>query len=160
MWTQKQKTLVATIAAVASIGLAAGMYFSQRPTSAATGPTELTLHPERQGEIAAMRRAEGIAERLNLTPEQTREVAAIMQGVREEVVALRQTPSDGNMMTRMQARREMMERAGSQIRTVLTPEQQVEFDAMRANLMENAAMLRQTFGVPGPGGAASGETAP
>ena len=66
---------------------------------------------------------EHLSENLNLTPEQKAKVQPIVDQTRPQIAAIHQ-----EAMEKMKA---VMESAGAQIRPLLTPEQQVKFDAMK-----------------------------
>jgi hypothetical protein len=129
---------------VATLVVGAGyiLWFMVQSRQAHSGPTELTLHPERQNEILAQRRTESIAERLALTPEQSVEVAAML----EEFVTQRnaeRVENAGNLLGTIQSRRAAMQRLDSQMQAILTPEQQKNFTAMKAELVNRAGQLQQ-----------------
>ena len=65
----------------------------------------------------------GITEKLNLTPDQQTKVQPILDQAKPQIVAIHQEA--------MQKMKTVMENAGSQIRPLLTPEQQQKFDAMK-----------------------------
>ncbi|MBX7258210.1 MAG: hypothetical protein K1Y02_17745 [Candidatus Hydrogenedentes bacterium] len=117
-----------------------------------SGPSELEAHPERAAEIKAMQRADQMQERLGLSDEQTQQIADILLAQNAEMQG-GMPPSGGpqGFMERMQAVRE-------QIKGVLTPEQQAEFEKMGPGAMGGPGGgpgrfgMRRGQGGPPPGG--------
>lgn len=108
----------------------------------ASGASELTLYPERQNEILASRRADGIAERLGLTPEQSVEMTALMSEFMEARNADRENNA-GNMLALMQSRRAAMMEMDTKISAMLNPEQQEKFQQMKGEMFGRIGQLQQ-----------------
>lgn len=138
----KKKIWGAAMAAGAAVilaGLSVFWFFSgPRPT----GPTALTLHPEKQEDIIADRRTQELKQVLSLSEDQAKQVTEVVKELRADMHALRaQHPGDLAGMikdgkTRMQAFHESM-------RTLLTEEQRQTYDAMKRNRQERFGMMRQ-----------------
>ncbi len=105
-------------------------------SAAPQGPSELEAHPERQAEIVAQRRAEELRDQLQLSEEQTRQIAAIF--LKYET----QPPQDGDRRDRWRAQQE-------EINGVLTAEQRLKLQETRGQ-----------FGGPGGPGVAGGPGGP
>jgi len=99
------------------------------------GPSELELHPERQAEISAQQRADEMKTRLNLTDDQTKQIADILKSNPAP------DPSAGGDP------REHWKGLQEKIAPVLTPDQQAQALQMRG----------QFGGRGGPGGRLSPE---
>lgn len=108
----------------------------------ASGPSELTLHPERQNEILASRRADVIAERLGLTPQQSVEMTRLISEFMESRNADRENNA-GNMLALMQSRRAAMMEMDSKISALLKPEQQEKFQQMKGEMFGRIGQLQQ-----------------
>ncbi len=100
--------------------------------------SELALHPEQQDEILARREAEKLQKQIDLSAEQTDQVAELWLKYRKQAQA---TPAAGSagqmqMVGRMMSRMQL----SSDIRKLLTPEQQTAFDdtpdGRRQNMMQ------------------------
>ncbi len=90
------------------------------------GPSELEANPERAAEIKAMQRAEQLKERLNLSDEQTQQIADIFYAQSAEMQGAMPAPGAGP-----DGFRERMQAVQEQIKQVLTPEQLAEFEKMQ-----------------------------
>lgn len=91
-----------------------------------TGPSELALHPDRQDEILAKRKATELQEKLELTDDQTQKVTAILLEARKETADfIRNGPTD--QMERFAEGRSRLQSLQDQIAAVLTPEQREKF---------------------------------
>jgi len=78
----------------------------------AGGPSSLTLHPERQNEILAQRRADQLREELNLSPEQTARVFEVyyrFQNALQEMEAATKGSPAARIMARTSGRREIQD---------------------------------------------------
>jgi hypothetical protein len=137
---------VATLAGAAALGI---MHWSGAG-QATQGPTPLTLHPERQEAIAAQRRAEGLAERLDLDPAQTERIAGILAHFRAERLADREA-NRGNFMGLAQARRSAIQQLDSELQAVLTEAQRAKYTEARADLMGRVMDLRALRPALAPG---------
>jgi Spy/CpxP family protein refolding chaperone len=85
------------------------------------------------GEGAA--KLQQIAERLQLTDEQKAEIAPILEQEWADLKALREDTSLRRMQRARRAK-EITDTASKQIRAILTPEQQPEYDALRAEMRD------------------------
>jgi len=105
------------------------------------GPSELEAHPERQEEILARQRAEDLRDQLDLSDEQTQQLADIFcaQGRAPHPSG---PPDRGDFRGRWQAAQE-------EIAQVLTPEQQARMEQMRGQFAGRG-------GGPGRGGPRGG----
>lgn len=120
-----------------------------RPAASA-GPSELTLYPERQDEILAARRAEGVAERLNLSPEQQQKLTVIMA----EFMASRDAERDqhqGNVLARLQARRAAMQAMDGKMQKLLSPEQAEKYATLKSEMFGRIVQLQQLRPLLGSG---------
>lgn len=81
-------------------------------------------------------RLQELATRLNLTDEQKEQIAPIL---RQEFAELKKVREDTSLrhLSRVRRLREITNRAHRQIRALLTPEQQKEYEALRAELRED-----------------------
>ncbi|MDQ1258142.1 MAG: hypothetical protein QG656_2751, partial [Candidatus Hydrogenedentes bacterium] len=86
------------------------------------GPSELALHPERQDEIKADRRAQELQQTLSLNDDQTAQVSAIILAARKENAAIQQQPFEVHS-EKDDAILDVWIRAVHQIDGLLTPEQ-------------------------------------
>jgi hypothetical protein len=109
---------------------------------AAAGPSELTLHPERQDEILADRRADSLGQKLGMNPEQTAELSRIIEGFQQARLADRQQYA-GNLLGLMQARRAAMQDLDTQVQALLTAEQRANYANVKSDLMGRVAGLQQ-----------------
>lgn len=107
----------------------AGWWLGATTTSAADQPT---AGPE-AGELAA--KLQEIAGRLDLTDEQKAQIAPILQ---KEIADLKALRDDTTMRRGQKARRakEINDTASGQISALLTPEQQKEYEVLRAEMRE------------------------
>jgi Spy/CpxP family protein refolding chaperone len=107
----------------------AGWWPGATTADAADQPTA----PAPQGEVAT--KLQEIAERLELTEEQKTQIAPILQ---KEIADLKVLRDDTSMRRGQKARRlqEISDTAGGQIRALLTPEQQEEYDKLRDEMRE------------------------
>lgn len=125
----KRRTAALLVAAVFAAGVAVG----------ALGMHLLEHHPRWSGGPSGPRseRGDGFADRLrdrlDLTPEQTERIAAIMREARAEARALHER-------LRPEARA-LMEQSEQRIREVLTPAQLGEFEKLRAEHRERADLF-------------------
>ncbi len=95
------------------------------------------------------RRMEEMAKQLNLTPDQTTQLRAIMQEQRTKMEALRSDTSD----TQRDRRKQMMaihEEEVGKIHAILTPEQKTKYDAMQAEMRDQMRDRRRDGGGPPP----------
>jgi hypothetical protein len=105
-------------------------------TATPQGPSELEAHPERQAEIVAQRRAEELRDQLQLSEEQTRQVAAIY--LKYDA----QPSPDGDRRERWRAQQE-------ERNAVLTADQRALLEQARAQFRGPGG----PGGPQGPGGA-------
>lgn len=143
MTAQNVKYGLAGLGAVYLVVFAGYLVYAGLKPSPPKGPSELALHPEREDEILARRRAEEMQEELKLTDEQTQRIANILtaQPMDEPFgFGPGDGPSGGDFRSRF---REIQE----QIQQVLTTEQQAMLQAQREQFM----------GRGGPGGRFSPE---
>ncbi len=143
----QKKILYAALAAL--IGCAAGSYalynaWASQPAN--TGPTELTLHPERQQEIMAERRADRIQEKLNLSDEQAAQMEEIMRGMGEEMRRMGPPPAGGGIREMMARRRGHMQQMDEKVRAILDDEQFEKYQAEKKKRMQAMGGMRQMFG--------------
>lgn len=112
-----------------------------------TGPTSLTLHPEKQEEIISERRARELQSRLGLTEEQIPAVTQIVIDIRAQLRAMREA-SSGRSRDMFQLRTALMEEFDTRLAALLTEEQRARFDAVQADRSARIGKgmdLRQRF---------------
>ena len=114
---------LAALGVVYAIGTVIWIVLLVSKTYAPSGPTALAMHPEQQDALLALRRAEKMQADLGLTPEQTEQVAKIMEGFHAERKERFLSAPEGQPMARMQAMMELREKVRTELSTVLTPEQ-------------------------------------
>lgn len=97
--------------------------------------SQLALHPEQQDEILARREAEKLQEQIDLSAEQTDQVADLWLKYRKQTQETQATGPGGpmQMMGRMQSRMQL----SSDIRKLLTPEQEKAFDETPGGRQQN-----------------------
>ena len=78
---------------------------------------------------------EHLTRKLDLTPEQQARVAPIVDQAKPQIVAIHQEA--------MEKTRAIMENAATQIRPILTPEQQQKFDAMKKAHEDMRSAMRE-----------------
>ena len=110
-------------------------------TANAGGPSEMTLHPERQDEINAQRRAEALSAELGLTPEQTEKVAGIYYHYRIDLREKEQAAA-GNLTARALTRMSTMQALEGEIMAVLDEEQRAQFAQTRLDRFGKLRELR------------------
>lgn len=117
-------TVKAVLAGVGVVTLVVGAVLAtQRFVAAqADGPSDLTLHPEKQDEIVAARWADTLGADLNLTPEQSTQVAALFKGFREDMQAMREA-STGQMGGQVIQRLMRVQQLDTDVLALLNPEQ-------------------------------------
>lgn len=142
--------LAACGAATIVAAIAAGAAYAVSQHNAASRRSELTLHPERQNEILAARRAETLAERLGLDPQQTGQLSALMARMREERIAAREQHA-GDLWGMVQARRSAMAGFEAELRGILKPEQMPAFDELKQDLFGRVQALQGMRGLLGGG---------
>lgn len=122
------KYALAAAGAVYLVGMAIWAVTALRAQPGQTGPSELALHPERQDEILAQRRADAMKEELGLSAEQAAKLTGIVQEFqqarKERFLGAAETGPLGRMQAMMQLRAEMREKLGA----VLSPEQLAQFE--------------------------------
>jgi len=119
---------VGTAACVAAATLSVIAYFSDG--SASAGPSELTLHPERESEVLAKRRAARAQDELGLRPEQTKQLQTVLADFRASHMQARQENS-GNLLGMIAARREQFDELDARIMSILDEEQVEKYEALR-----------------------------
>ncbi len=140
-WSKRTKTVAAAAAAAGGVALLVWAVAASFPGQTHAGPSELTLHPERQEAIIAERRAASLAAELRLNAEQRAAVEAIMLEARRSLIDLRAKHA-GDVLGMIQARRNHMQSVSEQIQAQLNPEQQERFVDMRSDVLERVGLLR------------------
>ncbi len=143
--SRKAKLTLAGAGAGLSLACAALILFGYVSGPRPQGPSELTLHPERQEEIIAGRRAGELKTRLGLSDDQTAQLSQMLVSFRAELREHRRQNA-GNPAARIAAGRQKLQGFADQIRGILTEEQRARFDAMREDRMQRMESLRGLIG--------------
>ena len=112
----KSKLIAVAVSGALALGTL-GLY-AQGPEHERGGRGHMGMGPGRGGDPL-----EHLTKELDLTPDQQAKVAPIVEQAKPQIQAIHQ-----EAMARVRA---VMENAGSQIRPLLTPEQQTKFDAVK-----------------------------
>lgn len=140
-WSKKKRLAAAGGLAAVSLACAAFMIYGYVSGARPKGPSELTLHPEKQDTIVAERRAAQFKERLGLTDDQTEQLAQMLQRFRNEMREQRKQMK-GEPAERLALGRAKVQGFADQLRGMLTEEQQAKFDALRADRTQRMDTLR------------------
>jgi hypothetical protein len=130
-------------AGVVTIAVGVGYTGYNLATANAGGPSELTLHPERQDEINAQRKAEALRDELRLSPAQTEQVAEIYYRFRLDRREAEAT-SAGNPTARIMARMSIMQALEGEIMALLDEEQRAIF---AENRLDRFGKLQELHGL-------------
>lgn len=114
------------------------------------GPSALTLHPERQEEIIAARRADQLAARLGLDTAQTAQAAEILGRFRARRAEDR-ARHQGDVMGLIQARQGAMAEFEREMQAILRDDQRAAYDAARADITGRLMDLRAMRSSVAPG---------
>jgi Spy/CpxP family protein refolding chaperone len=126
----KIKLLLAGVGVITLV-VAAGYLAKMAVTPAQHhGPSELSLHPERQDSILAGRRAQMLQKRLGLNSDQTKQVAQLIEKAKKESDGFISDPTL-DPGAKLMAARSKMQDVMAQIEPLLTPEQKEKFGAQR-----------------------------
>jgi len=146
------KWFLAAVGVAYLVGGAVWLAFHIAPDGETPGPSELALHPERQEEILAQRRADELAGKLGLDAEQAAEMAAVMRDMQQQRKSLMREHGGDRVamaMNGMQMMQDMQERA----RAILTDEQYAAFETEMndrvSRLMEAGRRFRPEGMEPG-----------
>ncbi len=122
----KLQIVLAVIGAGFCVLFVAGVVYAVVTTEEPAEPSELALHPEREDEILAERRARQYQQMLSLNEEQTDQVAQIVLSARkQEKQDLAKGYEDGRAMR--DAKLQRRKAVSDQIEAILTPEQRVAY---------------------------------
>ncbi|HDP33638.1 MAG TPA: hypothetical protein ENN29_00845 [Candidatus Hydrogenedentes bacterium] len=105
------------------------------------GPTSLTLHPERQEEIAAERRARELQSQLNLREDQIPAVTAVIMDIRGQIRARREAGL-GDIQSIRRLREDMIQELDTRLAPLLDEDQRGGYEQSKENLIGRLDQVR------------------